>query len=178
MAALTLREIDPAGPADVEAARALFVEYGDSLGVDLSFQDFEREVAELPSGYGPPTGALLLALADGKPVGCVAVRGLEPGVCELKRLYVRPDARGHGLGRSLTEAAIAAARTLGYRRMRLDTLPTMATAYALYRELGFREIEPYRFNPVAGTRFLELALIAENRGAKPTASFPTHSATN
>jgi putative acetyltransferase len=161
MAALTLREIDPAAAADVEAARALFVEYAGSLGVDLSFQDFEREVAELPSGYVPPTGALLLALAHATPVGCVAVRELEPGVCELKRLYVRPDARGHGLGRSLTEAGIAAARALGYGRMRLDTLPTMATAYTLYRELGFREIEPYRFNPVPGTRFLELALTAE-----------------
>ena len=161
MATLTLREIDPDAPADVAAARTLFVEYADALGVDLSFQDFEREVEELPSGYVPPTGALLLALADGTPVGCVALREFESGVCELKRLYVRPSARGHGLGRSLTEAAVAAARALGYGRMRLDTLPTMATAYALYRELGFREIEPYRFNPVPGTHFLELALAEE-----------------
>jgi putative acetyltransferase len=166
MAELTLRELDPAAPADVEAARMLFSEYADALGVDLSFQDFARELATLPAGYVPPTGSLLLAFGDGTPVGCVAVRALAGGVCELKRLYVRPEARGHGLGRRLTVAAIAAARTLGYERMRLDTLPTMATALALYRELGFREIEPYRFNPVPGTRFLELALGPETHGKK------------
>ena len=154
-----IRELDPASDADVEAARALFAEYADSLGVDLGFQGFDDELAALPAGYLPPTGVLLLAEgAGGTVVGCVAVRALEADACELKRLYVRPAGRGAGLGRTLTEEAIAAARRLGYRRMRLDTLPTMQTAYALYREIGFRDIEPYRFNPVPATRYLELDL--------------------
>jgi ribosomal protein S18 acetylase RimI-like enzyme len=153
-----VRELDPAAAADVEAARALFGEYVDSLGVDLGFQGFDEELAALPAGYLPPTGVLLLADSEAGTVGCVAVRALEDDACELKRLYVRPAGRGAGLGRTLTEAAMAAARRLGYRRMRLDTLPTMQTAYGLYRELGFEEIEPYRFNPVPGTRYLELDL--------------------
>ncbi len=153
-----IRELDPVSPADVEDARALFAEYAESLGVDLGFQGFDAELAALPAGYVPPTGVLLLAETGDGTVGCVAVRALEGDACELKRLYVRPAGRGAGLGRTLTEEAIAAARRLGYRRMRLDTLPTMQTAYALYREIGFREIEPYRFNPVPGTRYLELGL--------------------
>jgi ribosomal protein S18 acetylase RimI-like enzyme len=154
-----IRELDPASPVDVEAARALFGEYADSLGVDLAFQGFDEELAALPAGYLPPAGVLLLAGDQGGAVvGCVAVRALEGDACELKRLYVRPAGRGAGLGRTLTEEAIAAARRLGYRRMRLDTLPTMEAAYTLYRALGFREIEPYRFNPVPGTRYLELDL--------------------
>ena len=152
------RELDPASPEDVSAARALFEEYAASLDVDLAFQGFADELAALPEGYVPPTGALLLADLGGAPVGCAAIRALDGDACELKRLYVRPAARGHALGRVLTEAALARARELGYRRMRLDTLPTMQTAYALYRELGFREIEPYRFNPVPGTRYLEREL--------------------
>jgi ribosomal protein S18 acetylase RimI-like enzyme len=156
VAALTgLRELDPHSPEDVAAARSLFEEYAASLDVDLAFQGFAEELAALPGGYVPPTGALLLADLDGVPAGCAAVRALEAEVCELKRLYVRPAARGHALGRALTDAALARARELGYRRVRLDTLPSMTAAYALYLELGFREIEPYRFNPVPGTRFLE-----------------------
>jgi len=159
-----VRRLDENDPADIEAARALFAEYAASLGVDLGFQGFDEELAALPAGYTFPTGALLFAdTAAGMAIGCVAVRGLEGDACELKRLYVRPAGRGAGLGRTLTEHAIAAARRLGYRRMRLDTLPTMRTAYALYRELGFREIEPYRFNPVPGTRYLELELAGEDR---------------
>jgi ribosomal protein S18 acetylase RimI-like enzyme len=157
-----VRELDAADPADVEAARALFAEYAASLGVDLGFQGFDEELARLPAGYLPPTGSLLLAETPAGIVGCVAVRAFEDDACELKRLYVRPAGRGAGLGRTLTEQAIAAARRLGYRRMRLDTLPAMQTAYALYRGLGFREIEPYRFNPVPGTRYLELVLGAED----------------
>ncbi|HEU5213640.1 MAG TPA: GNAT family N-acetyltransferase [Gaiellaceae bacterium] len=158
-----VRTLDPNDPADVETARALFAEYAASLGVDLDFQGFDDELAGLPAGYLAPTGVLLLADTGAGTVGCVAVRALQGDICELKRLYVRPAGRGAGLGRTLTEAAIAAARRLGYRSMRLDTLPAMQTAYALYRELGFREIEPYRFNPVPGTRYLELDLSARAR---------------
>ena len=139
---------------DVELVRALFREYAGSLGVDLSFQGFEDELAALPGGYD----AVLVARIGCDAAGCVGVRPLEPGVCEMKRLYVRPSARGTGLGRALAEAAIARGRGLGYERMRLDTLPSMATAQELYRSLGFVEIAPYRHNPVAGASFLELRL--------------------
>lgn len=158
-----IRALDPASPADVEAARALFAEYAGSVGVDLGFQGFDEELAALPAGYVPPTGVLLLADTGGGTVGCVAVRALDGDACELKRLYVRPGGRGAGLGRTLTEEAIGAARGLGYRLMRLDTLPTMQAAYAVYRELGFREVEPYRFNPVPGTRYLELDLCPQEQ---------------
>ena len=132
----------------------LFREYADSLGVDLSFQGFEEELAALPGGYD----ALLVAAVDGEPGGCVGIRPFEDGICEMKRLYLRPAARGTGTGRALAEAAIARARELGYGRMRLDTLPSMTAARELYRSLGFVEIEPYRHNPVSGTAFLELQL--------------------
>lgn len=147
------------GPADIEVARALFVEYAESLGIDLGFQDFDRELASLPGEYSPPRGGLLLAVDGDAVLGCVAVRPLEwPGVAELKRLYVRPSARGHGLGLLLTQAAIAAAREADYESLRLDTLPTMGPAQRLYRSLGFCAIEPYRFNPVPGTSYWELRL--------------------
>jgi putative acetyltransferase len=146
--------IREARPDEVELVRALFREYAAGLGVDLAFQDFERELAELPENYA----ALLLAERGGVVAGCAGVREFSAGVAELKRLYVRQEFRGHGLGRALTEAAIARARAAGFHAIRLDTLPTMIEAAALYRALGFREIEPYRHNPIAGTRFFELAL--------------------
>jgi GNAT superfamily N-acetyltransferase len=145
-------------PGDVHAIRALYLDYAHALDVDLAFQDFDREVAELPGEYAPPRGRLLVAHVDGAVAGCVALRPLEPGVCEMKRLYARPECRGHGVGRALVAAIITEARTIGYARMRLDTLPAMREARALYARLGFVAIPPYRHNPIAGTAFLELNL--------------------
>jgi len=139
-------------------ARELFLEYATELGVDLSFQGFDRELAELPGDYARPGGRLLEAHLGSRPVGCVAMRPLGGGLCEMKRLFVRPEQRGRAVGRSLAVAVIDAAREQGYERMRLDTLPQMAAAHPLYESLGFREIEPYYDNPIPGTRFLELEL--------------------
>ena len=138
--------------------RPLLEEYASSLSFDLEFQDFDGELARLPGDYAPPGGSLLLARVSGLAAGFVAVRRLDADTGELKRLYVRPGHRGLGLGRLLAEAAIEQARELGYRRLRLDTTPEMASAHELYRRLGFCEIEAYRENPVAGARFLELDL--------------------
>ncbi len=141
--------IRPATGADVEAIRTLFREYAKGLGIDLSFQDFDAELAD-------PLGLYeLVLLAEG---GCVALRRLDDETCEMKRLYVRAAARGTGVGRALAEALIAHARARGYDRMLLDTLPTMTRARSLYAALGFRETDAYRFNPVEGTSFLELRL--------------------
>ena len=148
----------PATEADLDDIRTLLREYEATLAFPLDFQQFDREVAELPGAYAPPRGALLLARQGEAAAGCVAVRRIEPEICELKRLYVRPEARGTGLGRRLAEAALAEARRLGYRHIRLDTVPGMQAAQSLYEQMGFREIDPYTTNPVAGTRFLELDL--------------------
>ena len=153
-----IREADRTG--DVAEIQILFAEYASSLGIDLGFQDFESELASLPGAYSPPRGRLLVASDGARPVGCVGIRRLDGDVCEMKRLYVRPEARGQGLGRRLAEAAIAFARAAGYRAMRLDTLPSMAAAHELYRELGFRDVAPYRYNPVPGTSFMELVLVS------------------
>jgi len=154
---ITIRSLD--GPADAAVTRLLFAEYAASLDVDLGFQDFETELASLPGAYVSPAGALLLAEQERQVVGCVALRPLEPPlVAELKRLYVRPAGRGQGAGAALTNAILAWAREAGYERVRLDTLPSMGQAQALYRQLGFREIPAYRHNPVPGSMFMELDL--------------------
>lgn len=142
-------------PDDLMLARALFQEYADSLGFDLSFQDFQRELASLPGEYAPPGGAILLACEGDRVLGCAALRPMGQGVCEMKRLFVRPGFRGRALGRGLAQAVIAEAVAKGYRKMRLDTVPAMVEAIALYRSLGFRPIEPYRKNPIAGALFFE-----------------------
>jgi ribosomal protein S18 acetylase RimI-like enzyme len=144
---------------DLAAARRLFRAYSDWLAVDLSFQDFEQELATLPGAYAPPQGRLLLAKIGGEAAGCVALRPLEPGICEMKRLWVEPSFGGAGLGRELALAIIQAARDAGYRRMRLDTMPArMQAAQHLYGTLGFREIPAYYHNPLDGVVMLELAL--------------------
>ena len=143
--------------SETDEVRTLLRAYAASLPFELDFQGFERELAELPGAYAPPRGALLVA-HDGRVTGCVALRSLTDDVCEMKRLFVLPTARGTGLGRTLATAVVAEARRLGYARMRLDTTPGMTVAQTLYDELGFIEIAPYRHNPVAGTKFLELQL--------------------
>ena len=142
--------------ADLEATVTLFNAYAGSLGVDLAYQDFSTEVAAMPGKYAPPKGELLLARDDdGTPLGCVALRPIEPdGRCEMKRLYVSPEGRGRGLGRALAEAIMSEAVRIGYREIRLDTLPTMAEAQSLYRKLGFVPIAPYYETPIAGTVFM------------------------
>jgi putative acetyltransferase len=153
---LSIRDADSAD--DFREARTLFEEYASSLDHDLSFQGFQDELVTLPGKYARPDGRLLLASWDGALAGCVALRPLESGTCELKRLYVRPAFRAHKIGRMLAERIIREAREAGYSRMRLDTLPSMTSAITLYQRLGFRPIESYRENPVAGAVFLELQL--------------------
>ena len=153
-----LQLIEAHAGANLGVAQQLFAEYADSLGISLDFQGFDDELAGLPGNYAPPRGCLLIALWNRKVAGCVAVRALDEGVCEMKRLYIRPAFRKLNIGRALAQAAIERAREIGYVRMRLDTLPAMASARCLYASLGFREIESYRYNPIAGTAFMELAL--------------------
>jgi putative acetyltransferase len=144
--------------APVEEARSLFEEYSGSLPFDLSFQDFTLELAKLPGEYQSPGGVLLLARVKGKAAGCVAMRKFADGVCEMKRLYVRPPYRGMGIGRLLSERVIQNAREGGYRTMLLDTIDSMTAAMQLYHSLGFQERPPYRHNPIPGARYFELGL--------------------
>jgi len=148
----------PLGGSELVLARELISEYGDSLGVDLSFQGFEVELRGLPGDYAPPGGALLLAFLREECAGCIAVRPLSGDVCEMKRLYVRPRWRGLGIGGRLIEAVLSEARRAGYRAIRLDTLPSMTAARGIYEALGFRAIAPYYPSPIPGTAFLELDL--------------------
>jgi putative acetyltransferase len=145
-------------PVHTEEARQLFVEYGTSLGFSLCFQSFDEELQGLPGSYAPPAGRLLLARC-GELAGCIALRKLEARICEMKRLYVRPEARGLGLGRMLVEKVIAEARAIGYERMRLDTVGSaMQDAIALYRKVGFQEIPPYSNIPIESALWMELRL--------------------
>jgi len=153
-------EIVPATlPEQIEEARSLFLEYGNSLGFSLCFQSFDEELKNLPGAYAPPGGRLLLARSGDHAAGCIALRKLDTGICEMKRLYVRPGDRGLGLGRMLAERLIAEARAIGYERMRLDTIASaMKDAVALYRRMGFREIAPYSSIPMESALWLELVL--------------------
>jgi putative acetyltransferase len=146
-------------PQQIAQARELFSEYAQSLGFSLCFQNFDQELAGLPGDYAPPDGRLLLGEYKGELAACVALHKLECGICEMKRLYLRPGFRGKGFGRALAERIIAEARQIGYKRMRLDTVePVMKDAVAMYRKLGFNEISPYRTNPMAGAMYMELTL--------------------
>lgn len=146
-------------PEHIAAARELFLEYAQSLGFSLCFQGFDQEMAALPGDYVPPRGRLLLAFVEAAPAGCVALHELEPAICEMKRLYVRPKFRGLRIGRSLVDLVLAEARAIGYSKMRLDTVePMMRDAVRMYRSLGFREIAPYRANPIPGALYMEREL--------------------
>jgi len=144
---------------ELEQVRALFGEYSNSLDFGLGFQNFEEELNNLPGDYVRPKGCLLLAIYKGQSVGCVGLRKLSDGVCEMKRLYVREQFRGLGIGRALTKAVIEQAGRSGYKYMRLDTVPAMEAARALYVSVGFKQIGPYRYNPIEGAVFMELKLV-------------------
>ncbi len=157
---ITALRIIPAETGEaLQSVRLLFEEYAASLDFDLGFQNFDDELKHLPADYALPDGCLLLAIYKELAAGCVALRKLEEGLCEMKRLYVRPQFQGLKIGRSLAQAIIAEAKEIGYYRMLLDTVPAMARARNLYESLGFKEIPPYRYNPIRGTVFMELVLL-------------------
>ncbi len=143
---------------EYRVAANLFRAYANAIGINLDFQGFEAELAHINTHYAPPKGAIFLAYEQHQPLGCFAVRPFEGSICELKRMYVKPEAQGKGWGKQMMTKAIEVGRALGYATMRLDTLPTMAPAIALYKSAGFYEIAPYRFNPIEGTKYFELAL--------------------
>jgi len=154
-----LSVVQAESPAQIAHARELFFEYAQSLGFSLCFQNFDRELAGLPGDYAPPEGRLLLAEYEGQLAGCVALHRFEDGICEMKRLYLRPQFRGKGVGRFLADTIISEARQIGYQRIRLDTVePVMKDAVAMYRRIGFHEISPYCSNPIAGALYMELQL--------------------
>jgi GNAT superfamily N-acetyltransferase len=156
LATIEIGCVDTAG--EVGVVRELLLEYAGSLDFDLGFQGFEEELATLPGAYARPWGRLLLARYDGRAAGCAGLRKFSETICEGKRLYVRPAFRGFGIGRRLLEAVIGEARAIGYAAIRGDTVASLHVARALYASLGFHEIEPYRYNPLEGAIFLELAL--------------------
>lgn len=149
----------PQNDSETAAVKTLFLEYARSLNFSLCFQGFDQEMETFPAKYAPPEGALLLATVDGAPAGAVGLWRLEPGICEMKRLYVRPNFRGLELGRRLAEAIVEEGRALGYRAMRLDTLESMTAARSLYEKMGFRRVEPYYHNPLEGVVYMETALV-------------------
>jgi putative acetyltransferase len=153
--------IGAAGESDIPAVKKLFLEYADSLGFNLCFQGFDEELASLPGKYAEPDGCLLIAKIGDKSCGCVALRKLEGRICEMKRLYVKPDFRKRGLGKLLVERVVSEAKFRGYEFMRLDTLATMRSAIKLYKAYGFYEIPAYTFNPIPGAVYLELRLIEQ-----------------
>ena len=153
-----LKIIQAKSEKELNIIRKLFTEYTNWLGFDLAFQNYEAEFAELPGKYKPPNGRLLLALYNSKVAGCVGLREFAKGICEMKRMYVKPKYRSKGIGRSLAIAVIQEARKIGYKKMRLDTVPWMKEAIELYYALGFKKIKPYRYNPIKGSFFLELIL--------------------
>lgn len=146
------------GPEQLEDVRQLFLEYADTLDIDLCFQNFDEEVKSLPGKYSPPDGELIIALVDGKCAGCIAVRKISERICEMKRLYVRDKYRGLGTGKKLVSEIIETAKNHGYEFMRLDTLPSMKSAQNMYTAFGFYDIEPYVYNPIEGVRYMELKL--------------------
>lgn len=145
----------------IELTRQLFLEYAESLGFDLCFQNFDKELANLPGEYAQPTGRLLLAVNGSASIGCVALRKFDEGACEMRRLYVKTEYRGRGIGKILTETIIIEAKSVGYRRLLLHTLPAMKSAFAMYRSMGFTEIPPYDPTPVEGAVFMDLKLSPE-----------------
>ncbi len=154
-----LQALQVESPEQIAAIRELFLEYAQSLGFSLCFQSFDQELAELPGDYAAPEGRLLLATCEGQSAGCVALHKLDHEICEMKRLYVRPEFRGKGLGKILAERIIGEAHQIGYKQLRLDTVePLMHTAVKMYRTLGFREIAPYRPNPIEGALYMEISL--------------------
>jgi putative acetyltransferase len=143
---------------DFTDAKDLFVEYASSLNFELCFQNFEEEISNLPAQYSEPTGCIILCYENDKPIGCVGLRKFAEDVCEMKRLYLRKEARGKGIGRVLAIKIIEKAKELGYKKMQLDTIETMKEAIALYKSMGFKEIKPYRYNPLDGVLYMELDL--------------------